>query len=83
MDIETRASLLAKPNWSAKDIEAYCEVKTSKAYEIRNKAIKEFGGSIKYLPERVTVQSVLSVVGTSISQQLEIIHSLIVDKNSV
>jgi hypothetical protein len=80
---EERYSFLLKPNWSAKDIAAYGGFKESKSYEIRKVALEKFDGSVKYMPERVKVDSALQAMGTNLKDQIEIIKAINIDKKPV
>lgn len=76
LTIERRFELLIKPNWSAKDIAEFNDCKTTKAYRIREIAIHQFSGSIKYLTSRVKVDSALRAMGSSLEQELRLIEAM-------
>ncbi len=60
-------NLLAKPIWTYKDIMSYdTSVKSpSTAIRIKNRAIKEQNGGVKYGSQFVKTDSVLALYGTS------------------
>ena len=67
-------SLLLKPHWNYKEIMSYCDVKTTKAYEIMAICRKRYGGTIKDLPQYVKRDSVLAFLGTTAEREIEIIN---------
>lgn len=71
MTIERRAELLAKPYWDYHDISEYLECGTTKAIQIKNQALREFGGSIRYLSQFVTIDSVMDCIGTTRDKEIE------------
>lgn len=76
MKIERREELLAKPHWDYHDIAEYLDCGTTKAIQIKNQALREFGGSIRYLSQYVTIDSVLKCVGTTREVEIEMIRKL-------
>lgn len=76
MTIERRKELLTKPHWTYHDIAEYLDCGTTKAIQIKNQALREFGGSIRYMSQCVTIDSVLRCVGTTIEIEIEKIHKL-------
>ena len=76
MSIERRKELLMKPHWTYHDIADYVDCGTTKAIAIKNRALNEFGGSIRYMSQCVTVDSVLRCLGTTRERELELIEKL-------
>lgn len=74
MTIEKRKELLTKPYWNYHDIADYCECGATKAVQIKNQALKEFGGSIRYMSQFVTVDSVMNCLGTTREKELGLIE---------
>ena len=66
-------NLLKKPHWNYRNVMEYCEVKTTKAYEIMKIVRKEYGGTIKHLPDCVRRNSVLTFLGTTLEEELKIV----------
>lgn len=77
MTLEKRMELLAKNQWDYHDIMLYADVGATKAIAIKNKAIREHGGGVKYMSHRVTVDSVLECLGTTREKEVEIVSRLI------
>ncbi len=71
MGPEERARLLAKPHWDYHDIEAYVGCGSTKAISIKNQAIREFGGAIRYLSQCVSVDSVMRCLGTTREAEID------------
>ena len=69
-------TLLLKPNWNYKAVMSYCDCGTTKAYEIMAHCRKEYGGTIRHLPNCVRRDSVLAFLGTTIERELEIINCI-------
>lgn len=67
---------MLKPNWSAKDIAQYGGYGPTKSYELKSVAIEQFGGAVKYCPERVRVDSALRAMGSSLEEQLQILRTI-------
>ncbi|MCH4201904.1 MAG: hypothetical protein LKF69_04460 [Bacilli bacterium] len=63
--MSTKAELLEMPIWSSKEIKEYFNCSNTKAYEIKVKAIKAFGGQIPYNAKYIKSESVLNVFGTT------------------
>ena len=59
--VADKIELLSKPTWSVQEIMNWCEVSRSTAYKIKDRAVKEFDGAIKYGTERVKTDSVLAL----------------------
>ena len=76
MTIERRQELLTKPYWDYHDIAEYLECGTTKAIQIKNQALREFGGSIRYLSQYVTVDSVMNCIGTTRETEINVILKL-------
>ena len=76
MTIERREELLTKPHWDYNDIAEYLECGSTKAIQIKNQALREFGGSIRYLTHYVTIDSVLKCIGTTREIEIETILKL-------
>lgn len=74
MTIEKRKELLTKPYWNYHDIATYLECGTTKAIQIKNQALYEFGGSIRYMSQYVTIDSVMKCIGTTREKELAIIE---------
>jgi len=76
MTTERRAELLAKPHWDYHDIAEYVECGTTKAIQIKNRALREFGGSIRYLSQFVSIDSVMECIGTTRAKEIEALKNL-------
>jgi len=76
MTIERREELLTKPHWDYNDIAEYLECGSTKAIQIKNQALREFGGSIRYLTHYVTIDSVLKCVGTTRDREIEVLNQI-------
>lgn len=81
MTTERRAELLAKPHWDYHDIAEYLECGTTKAIQIKNQALKEFGGSIRYLSQFVTIDSVMNCIGTTRDKEIDATRQLKFDES--
>jgi hypothetical protein len=71
-----KKELLLKPVWDYKDIMNYFGVKHTTAYTIKERAIKEFDGTVKFGTQFVKTDSVLALYGTSRKQELDTIKVL-------
>lgn len=67
-----RKELLLKPVWDYLDIMNYLNVKHSQAYRIKERAIKEFDGTVKFGTKYVKSDSVLALYGTSRAEELKL-----------
>ena len=76
MTLERKKELLTKPHWTYHDIAEYLNCGTTKAIQIKNQALREFGGSIRYLSQCVTVDSVMECIGTTRDIEIEKIRKL-------
>ena len=76
MTTERREQLLTKPHWDYHDIAEYLNCGTTKAIAIKNQAAREYGGSIRYMSQCVTVDSVMQCLGTTRERELEIVSNL-------
>jgi len=76
MTIERREELLTKPHWDYHDISEYLDCGVTKAIQIKNQALREFGGSIRYLSQYVTVDSVMNCIGTTREREIEMIRKI-------
>ena len=76
MTIERREELLTKPYWDYHDISEYLDCGSTKAIQIKNQALREFGGSIRYLSQYVTIDSVMECIGTTREREIEVIRKL-------
>lgn len=76
MTLARRKELLMKPNWTYHDIAEYADCGTTKAIAIKNQALREFGGAIRYMSQCVTVDSVMKCIGTTRERELEIVSNL-------
>ena len=84
MTIEQRKELLSKPVWNYHDISIFFNCGTTKAIQIKNQACKDFAGSIRYMSQYATVESIMQCVGTTRNKEIEILNKLIngkVEKN--
>ena len=81
MTIERREELLTKPHWDYHDISEYLGCGVTKAIQIKNQALREFGGSIRYLSQYVTVDSVMNCIGTTREREIEIIRKIKSDES--
>ena len=69
-----RRELLLTPVWSYKHICEYVGCKTTKAIELKNIAVKQFGGAVKYLPNMVKRNAVLELLGTTFDNEIKAIR---------
>ena len=76
MDVQRRKELLAQPYWGYHEIAEYCDCGVTKAIQIKNQALKQFGGSIRYMSQYVTIDSVMQCIGTTRDREIEIIRNL-------
>lgn len=76
MTTERREQLLTKPHWDYHDIAEYLNCGTTKAIQIKNQALREFGGSIRYLSQHVTIDSVMKCIGTTRDREIEVINKI-------
>ena len=53
----------------------------TKAIQIKNQALREFGGSIRYLSQYVTVDSVMNCIGTTREREIEMIRKIKSDES--
>lgn len=74
--VERKLELLTQPNWDYHCIREYVGCGTTKAIEIKNAAINQFDGSIRYLNQMVKVDSVMKVLGTTREREIELIQKL-------
>ncbi len=73
LTIQRKKELLTKPHWTYHDISEYLECGSTKAIQIKNQALREHSGAIKYLAQCVSVDSVMMCIGTTRERELEII----------
>lgn len=71
-----KLELLTKTVWTRADIMEYCDVSSTQATKIKNRAIAEFDGSCPYGDSYVKVESVLALFGTNTKQQVERLTSI-------
>lgn len=76
MTLQERKELLTKPYWDYHDISKYCECGTTKAIQLKSQALHDFGGSIRYMSQYVTIDSVLKCIGTTRDREIEVLKSL-------
>ncbi len=76
MTTERREQLLTKPHWDYHDIAEYLNCGTTKAIQIKNQALREFGGSIRYLSQHVTIDSVMKCIGTTRDREIEVLNKI-------
>ena len=76
MTTERREQLLTKPHWDYHDIAEYLNCGTTKAIQIKNQALREFGGSVRYLSQHVTIDSVMKCIGTTRDREIEVLNKI-------
>lgn len=76
MTTERREQLLTKPHWDYHDIAEYLNCGTTKAIQIKNQALREFGGTIRYLSQHVTIDSVMKCIGTTRDREIEVLNKI-------
>ena len=76
MTYKERKELLAKPNWTYKEVMMYCEVKKSKAFLIMKVCKEKLNGVVLFNSHCVSRNSVLAYCGTSIEQERYVIQQL-------
>jgi len=69
-----KLDLLLKNAWTYKDIKEYFNVGTTKAINIKNRAIKEFDGVIPFSTQYVKCESVMILFGTTRESELKAIR---------
>lgn len=71
--LETRIDLLSKSAWNYNDIMSYYPKIKSRptAIKIKDRAIKEFNGGVKYGSIYATVESVLNLFGTNREEEMK------------
>jgi hypothetical protein len=70
MTAEERLDSLSEPYWSYKEIMDYFNCKSTKAAEIKKKAIKEHNGAVQYHADKVSIDAVLRVMGSSLDEEI-------------
>lgn len=76
-DIEKRLEILSKSAWTYKDIMNYYDIGSTRACEMKARAIAEFNGSLKYMSDKVKADSVLVMNGTSREREIAILKSIL------
>lgn len=77
MTTKEKLEMLAKPSWSAKDIQAYFDVCKNKSYDIFNKAKNKFNGVVCVGVTNANTDSVLRCFGSSRMTEIEIIKKIL------
>lgn len=78
-----RYELVLKSTWTYKDIMEWCEVSKATAIKIKDRAIKEANGGVKFGSHMATVDSVLSLYGTTRDREVEILRRLLNDQETL
>lgn len=76
MEVDKKIDLLTRPHWDYHCICEYVGCGSTKAIEIKNDAIKNHDGAIRYLSQCVRVDSVMEVLGTTREREIEILKSI-------
>ena len=83
MTAEERLNYLSKPYWTYKDIMDYFNCKSSKAAEIKKKALdKPYNGSVMYMTGVVHIDAVLKVMGYSLEDEISKCEKIISAKRA-
>ena len=77
MSNERKMELLTQPQWDYHCISEYVGCGSTKAIEIKNAAIKNHDGAIRYLNNCVKVDSVMKVLGTTREREIELLKKVI------
>ncbi len=67
--------LILKPFWDYKDIQAYFSCQKSKAFQIKDLAIKEFNGAIPHDPKFVKTEAVLKIYGIDREKEIKLLNN--------
>ncbi len=70
MTAEERLDSLSQPYWSYKEIMDYYNCKSTKAAEIKKKAIEKYNGAVMYHADKVGIDAVLHVMGSSLEEEI-------------
>ena len=71
MTVEERLDSLSLPYWKYKDIMEYFNCKSTKAAEIKKKALgNPYNGAVMYHSDAVEIDAVLKVMGTSLESEI-------------
>lgn len=78
-ELQAKYQMLTSVSWTYQDIMTYFPHIKSKttAIKIKNRAIDECGGKVKFGDHLVLVDSVLRLMGTSQKQEIEVIAKAI------
>ncbi len=81
-EIVKAINLLKKPAWTYKDIMEFDNnIKSSAtAIKIKNRAIKEFNGSVPFGTQYVKADSVLAIYGANRETEIKLLRELIDEK---
>lgn len=77
MELSKKLDLLTRPHWDYHCISEYVGCGSTKAIEIKNDALNNHDGAIKYLSQCVTVDSVMKSLGTTREREIEILKKAI------
>lgn len=77
--VEERFNLIKQPTWTYKEIMKFDNNIKSKttAIRVKNRAIKEQNGSVKFGTQYVSTDAVLALYGTSRENELKILKGII------
>ncbi len=81
--IAQRKEQLTKPYWNYHDIGFYTGLGTTKSIQIKNRAVSEFGGAIRYMSQYVTVDSVMQCLGTTRERELEMLNKALDEEGGI
>lgn len=69
--------------WSYKTIMSYFDVSKATAIKIKNRAIKENHGGVTYGSQYASVDSILSLFGTTVSKEIKRLKEIVGNEVSV
>lgn len=75
LTLKDKLDLLTQPHWDYHCISKYVGCGSTKAIEIKNSALRDYDGAIRYLNQCVKVDSVMKVLGTTRERELEILKT--------
>ena len=83
--VENKLELLSRSAWGYKDImEYFPKVKSAPtAILIKNRAIREFDGKVKYGDEYATVESILNLFGTNRDYEIKALKNLLLNSEII
>lgn len=82
MIIEDKLEILTTPAWSLKQLMSYLGIKSrTTASRIKERAIKEYNGSVPYGNQYVKRDAILEMYGTTYEKETEILNEVLLKRN--